>query len=302
MTGDSTVRVSRRDDAVWVGVHRPDKRNALNIETSEALARAIDQAHAAGPAVLVVHSTTPGMFVAGTDIAELAERRLEQALVPINVRLFEQLASFRWPTIAVIDGPALGGGCELALACDLRVGTPAARFAQPEPALGIIAGAGANYRLSQLVGMGMARRMLYAGDVIDANMALAAGLIDRLAAADELDATVDALVAAIARRSWSALELTKLALRQGRPDTTTFDLVAQGLLYESDDKARRMQEFLESRSRGACRPPAPAATLTSGWPCSTTGRVRPVTSSTGRPSSPTCRSASSPITWPTRAS
>ena len=249
MSGSPTVQVTQRDNAVWIGLNRPDTRNAVNIETSQALARAIDQAQATGPTVLVVHSTTPGMFVAGTDIADLAERRLEQALVPINVRLFEQLASFRWPTIAVIDGPAYGGGCELALACDLRVGTAAARFAQPEPALGIMAGAGTNHRLPQLVGMAMARRMLYAGDVVDAETALAAGLIDRLAPAEELDATVDALVAAIARRSWSALELTKLALRLGRPDTTTFDLVAQGLLYESEDKAQRMQAFLDRRSR-----------------------------------------------------
>ena len=248
MSGSPTVRVTQRDNAVWIGLNRPDKRNALDLATSRALRDVFEEAQAAGPAVLVLHSTTPGIFVSGTDIADLVERRAEEALNPVNVRLFEQLASFRWPTIAVIDGPAFGGGLELALACDLRIGTPAARFATPEPSLGILAGAGGNHRLSRLTGFAVAQRMLYAGDVVDAEAALAAGLIDRLAPAAELDAAVDALVESIARRSWRALELTKLALRIGQRDTTTFDLAAQGLLYESEDAAARLKAFMERRS------------------------------------------------------
>jgi enoyl-CoA hydratase len=248
VSGSPTVRVTQRDNAVWIGLNRPDKRNALDLATSRALRDVFEEAQAAGPAVLVLHSTTPGIFVSGTDIADLLQRRAEEALNPVNVRLFEQLASFRWPTIAVIDGPAFGGGLELALACDLRIGTLAARFATPEPSLGILAGAGGNHRLSRLTGFAVAQRMLYAGEVVDAEAALAAGLIDRLAPAAELDAAVDALVESIARRSWRALELTKLALRMGQRDTTTFDLAAQGLLYESEDAAARLKAFMERRS------------------------------------------------------
>jgi enoyl-CoA hydratase len=247
VSSSATVQVTRRENAVWVGLNRPDKRNALDLATSRALREVFEDAQAAGPAVLVLHSTTPGIFVSGTDIADLAERRAEQALNPVNVRLFEQLASFRWPTVAVIDGAAFGGGLELALACDLRVGTPAARFASPEPSLGILAGAGGNHRLSRLAGFAVAQRLLYAGDVVEAEAALAAGLIDRLAPAAELGPAVDALVASIARRSWRALELTKLALRMGQRDTTTFDLAAQALLYEGEDAASRMKAFLEKR-------------------------------------------------------
>jgi enoyl-CoA hydratase len=249
VSGSPTVQVTQRENAVWIGLNRPDKRNALDLATSRALRDVFEQAQAAGPAVLVLHSTTPGMFVSGTDIADLVQRRAEEALNPINVRLFEQLASFRWPTVAVIDGPAFGGGLELALACDLRIGTLAARFATPEPSLGILAGAGGNHRLSRLTGFAVAQRMLYAGDVVDAEAALAAGLIDRLAPAAELDAAVDALVESIARRSWRALELTKLALRIGQRDTTSFDLAAQGLLYESEDAAARLNAFMDRRSR-----------------------------------------------------
>jgi enoyl-CoA hydratase len=247
MSGGATVQVAWCDNAIWIGLNRPDKRNALDIATSRALRQAFDEAQDAGPVVLVLHSTTPGIFVSGTDIADLAGRRMEEALNPLNVRLFEQLASFRWPTIAAIDGPAFGGGCEIALACDLRVGTPAARFAQPEPSLGLLAGAGGNHRLPQIAGLAITRRMLYAGDVIDAQAALACGLIDRLVPAAELDRAVDALVTSIARRSWRAMELTKLALRTSQRDTTAFDLAAQALLYESDDTATRMKAFLDRR-------------------------------------------------------
>ncbi len=101
--------------------------------------------------------------------------------------------------------------------------------------------------MSNLAGLAVARRMIYVGDVIEAEAALACGLLDRLAPAAELDAAVDAMIASIARRSWRALELSKLALRLGQRDTTTFDLVAQGLLYESDDAATRMNAFLKRR-------------------------------------------------------
>lgn len=250
----SNLVVEQRDGATWVGIDRPEVRNALNRATVDDLEDAVNEASARGPSVLVIHSTTPGMFVAGADIAELAERRADDALQAINAGLFERIEAYRWPTIAAIDGPALGGGCELALACDLRVATANARFAQPEPALGIIAGAGANWRLAQLAGIGVARRMLYLGDTLDADAALTAGLVDRLVEAEELGNAVEGMVGAVAGRSWRATELTKLALRQHRPATTAFDLAAQALLFEGDDKAERMGAFLARRNRPRSTP------------------------------------------------
>jgi enoyl-CoA hydratase len=239
-----TLVVDVRDSATWIGVNRPDKRNALDVASSVALRELLDRAETGTPTVLVLHSTTPGIFVSGTDIESLLARGLDEALVPLNVRLFARLAEFRWPTIALVDGPAYGGGLELALACDLRVATPAARFALPEPSLGIMAGAGANWRLAALVGLGMARRMLYTGDVVDADTALTAGLVDRVVPQQDAVATVQGMVEKIARRSWRALELSKLALASVRTETTSFDMVAQGLLYESEDKTERMRSFL----------------------------------------------------------
>lgn len=246
MTAPDPVSTERRGDALLVGINRPDRRNALNRAVVEGLHRVLDDARR-DRCILVLHSTTPGMFVAGADIAELAERDADDALSAINAGLFDRLEAHRWPTIAVVDGAALGGGCELAMACDLRVASTRARFGQPELSLGILAGAGGNWRLVQLVGLARARRMLYAGETLDAGQALAAGLAD---AVHEPGAVLDGaleLAATIAARSWRALELTKLALRSHRPATTTFDVAAQALLFESDDKRARMQAFLDRR-------------------------------------------------------
>jgi len=238
----------RKGEALLVGFNRPEKRNAIDLATTEALHQVLSD-HARDRCILVLHSTTPGMFVAGADIGELLARDADDAFMGINVRLFERLEAHRWPTIAAVDGPALGGGCELAMACDLRIASTRARFAQPELNLGILAGAGGNWRLPQLVGLPTARRMLYLGETLDAAAALDAGLVDAVHEPDGLlDAALD-MAAAIAARSWRALELTKLALRLHRPSTTTFDVAAQSLLFESDDKRERMEGFLNRRKR-----------------------------------------------------
>ena len=241
------IAVDRRPGVLLVGLDRPEKRNALDQAMVDELDSVLTDAARSDPAVLVLHSTNPGMFVAGADIGELIERDADAALRAINAGLFERLEAHRWPTIAVIDGPAYGGGCELALACDHRICSPTARFAQPELNLGILAGAGGNWRLPALVGVGLARRMLYLGEVVDAEAALAAGLVDAVHPAEELLEAAVAMAETIGRRSWRALELTKLALRQHRGATTGFDIAAQALLFEGDDKRQRMQAFLDRK-------------------------------------------------------
>jgi enoyl-CoA hydratase len=242
----STIEVRDEGQVRWIGLNRPDKRNAIDQAMSDELGAALDDARRQ-PCVLIVHSTTPGIFAAGADIAELRDRDADAALLAINAGLFERLEAHRWPTIALVDGPALGGGCELALACDFRIATERAVFGQPELSLGIMAGAGANWRLAQLAGPGTARRMLYTGARLDAGQALQAGLVDEVAA--DVTAAGRDMAATIAKRSWRALELTKLALRSQRPATTTFDLAAQALLFGTEDKYQRMTAFLERKPR-----------------------------------------------------
>jgi enoyl-CoA hydratase len=235
--------VVRQEGALWwVGLNRPERRNAHDAAMVDDLNAVLTEARRT-PSILLIHSTTPGIFASGADIREVRDRDADDALLAINANLFERLEAHRWPTIALIDGPALGGGCELALACDFRLASQRAVFAQPELALGILAGAGGNWRLAQLVGLPTARRMLYAGARLDAAAALAAGLVDEVV--DDLPERGAALAAKIAGRSWRALELTKLAMREHRPATTVFDAAAQALLFESADKYERMTAFIE---------------------------------------------------------
>ena len=240
------VVAERRGVAFLVGLQRPERRNALDEQMVGEIHAALDEA-SKQPCIVVVHSLVPNVFVSGADIAELLSRDADAALRAINIDLFDRLEGHHWPTIAAIDGWALGGGCELALACDFRIGSDTSVFGQPEADLGIIAGAGGNWRLAQLIGLGAARRMLLAGDRLNAQQALAAGLVDQVQPSDRvLDASLE-LAERIGLRSWRALELTKLALRQQRPATAIFDRVAQALAFESEDKRARMQAFLDRR-------------------------------------------------------
>ena len=242
------IRLERAGDVSLVGLDRPDKLNALDQALVDELHAALTQVQHE-PSIVVVYSTTPGIFVSGADIAELHDRDAEIGLRGINASLFERLEAHRWPTVAAIDGPALGGGCELALACDLRVASSRARFGQPELGLGILAGAGGNWRLPQAVGLPMARRMLYAGETLDAPQALTAGLVDAVHEPDQLLSAAVDYAHRIARQSWRALELTKVALRMHRPATTLYDMTAQAFLFDSTEKHERMSRFLDERQR-----------------------------------------------------
>lgn len=245
----SLLSVRRDGPVTLLGLDRPEKMNALDQALCDEFTSVLTSLQHE-ESILVLHSTTPGVFVAGADIAELLERDAEIGLRGINSSLFELLEFRRWPTIAAIDGPALGGGCELALACDLRVASARSTFGQPELGLGILAGAGGNWRLAQAVGVPMARRMLYTGQRLDAAQAHAAGLVDVVveSESDVLDEAL-ALAHTVAAQSWRALELTKVAMRMHRPATTLYDTTAQALLFESSDKKARMQAFLDERSR-----------------------------------------------------
>lgn len=263
MVSAELVRVESRGPVTLIGLDRPDKHNALDQALCDELTEVLTQLRH-HPSILVLYSTTPGVFVAGADIAELLARDAEIGVRGVNATLFELLEAHRWPTIAAIDGPALGGGCELALACDLRVSTHRSIFGQPELGLGILAGAGGNWRLAQAVGLPQARRMLYAGERLSATQARDAGLVDVLVPeGEDLLEAATAYAQVVGANSFRALELTKVALRLHRPATTLYDMTAQALLFESDEKKDRMQAFLDERARRrAARAAAQASTPT----------------------------------------
>jgi enoyl-CoA hydratase len=192
------------------------------------------------------------VFVAGADIRQMRERRRDDGLAAINSSVFATLERFSKPTIAAINGHALGGGCELALACDLRVAADHATFGQPEVGLGIIPAAGATQRLPRLIGMGRAKQLVLTGDPIDAPTALEWGLVNEVVPGPELQAATRRLAGRILARGPLAVRLAKLALnasaRVDQDSGLLIETLAQAICFESDDKREGTTAFLEKRA------------------------------------------------------
>lgn len=232
--------------------NRPAVHNALNLEMVQEVRRLLDQL-AVRDTVRALIFTGAGdrAFVSGADVAELRERRRAEVLQRINNRLFREIEQFPVPTIAAIRGWALGGGCELAMACDLRVAGESARLGQPEVRLGIIPGAGATYRLPRLIGMGKARELIFTGRIIAASEALAIGLVNYVVSDDQVLAKARALAEEIAAGSPLAVRFAKMALCAAAEMSTdaalTLETIMQAVLFEDEEKYRRMTAFLEHR-------------------------------------------------------
>ncbi|WP_324276727.1 enoyl-CoA hydratase/isomerase family protein [Blastococcus brunescens] len=192
-------------------------------------------------------SVTPGMFVAGTDIPSLLKRTLHDSLGRINSRLFQRIADHPYPTVAVVAGAALGGGCELALACDFRITTADALWGLPEARLGLIPSAGGLTRLSTLVGAGAATDLVLTGRRITGEEARAIGLASRLAGTDSpdgLDAALDQLLQQLAACAPMAQRLAKEAMRVDGDRHRLVDAAAQALCISTDDAQQRLQALV----------------------------------------------------------
>ncbi|MEU3340875.1 enoyl-CoA hydratase/isomerase family protein [Streptomyces sp. NPDC006668] len=237
-----TLLVERREDRVVVSLHRPEARNAVNGRmVTELHSMCEELEHHPKLLLLTGHG---GVFAGGADIAELRERGRHEALQGINSRLFERIRRLPMPTLAAVPGWALGGGAELAYACDLRIAGPDTVFGNPEPGLGILAAAGACWRLRELVGESVAKQVLLAGRTLDAPAALACGLLMDVVPANRLIAEAHALLDRMARSSALALRLTKLVTDAPGAHPVADDL-AQAVLFEGNDKKERMTRFLE---------------------------------------------------------
>ncbi len=237
-----------------VVLNRPEKRNAIDQAMIDDLHRACDALESDDSVRVAVLSGAGGKaFAAGADIAQLRERRAREALQVINARLFQRVEDLPCPTIAAITGYALGGGCELAMACDLRVAGRSAKLGQPEVALGIIPAAGGTQRLPRLVGLGRAREIVFTGRMVGADEAERIGLVNRVVDDAEVLAAAAELAGEIAKQGALAVRLAKIALntssRAGHQTGTLVEQLAQAVLFESDEKMARMTAFLEKRAR-----------------------------------------------------
>lgn len=236
--------VEDRSDRVHVTLNRPEVRNAIDQQTVDEL-HAVCERLEAEPRLLIL-SGSGGTFASGADIAQLLERGRDDALKGINTHIFGRIAALPMPVIAAVDGYALGGGAELAYAADFRLASTTAKFGNPEVGLGIIAAAGATWRLPALVGEPLAKQILLAGRILDADEALSAGLVVSVHEADALLGAADELADRILRNDPAALMATKRVLAPGvsHPDA---ELAEQAVLFESDAKRERMSAFLNRK-------------------------------------------------------
>lgn len=254
MSGEfENLLVERRGGIAVLTLNRPEKLNALDARLRDELTRAVDVLALDDEVkVAVLHGAGDRAFVAGADVTEFASRTpSEQREVYRHRRVYDAVAAFPKPIVAAIHGHCLGGGCEVALACDLRVADRTARFAQAEIRLGLIPGAGGTQRLARLVGPGQAFRIALSGDVVDAEEAWRIGLVEFLV--DEGKHLEKALQVAERMCRWSpvALRLAKQSIRAAleTPLQAGLELEKELFLaaFASEDGQEGVRAFVEKR-------------------------------------------------------
>jgi enoyl-CoA hydratase len=248
------VLVDTADRIRTLTIHRPDKLNALNADVMSALDRELDAAREdAGVGVVIVTGAGEKSFIAGADIGELAK------LTPVDGReharkgqaVVAKLESLGKPVIAAVNGYALGGGCELALACTIRIASENARFGQPEVKLGILPGFGGSQRLARLVGMGRAMQLCLTGEQIDAAEAWRIGLVNRVVPAGQAVAAAREMAKGILANGPIACRYVLDAIQRGLQMPLSEGLLLEatlfGLCAATSDMKEGMTAFLEKR-------------------------------------------------------
>ena len=249
------ILLEKKNAIAYVTVNRPKVLNALNGVTIEELRAAFHELkHDASIRVVILTGAGEKAFVAGADIGELAKQEpvsgKEMALRGQNVlNLIENLGK---PVIACVNGFALGGGCELALACTMRLASDNARFGQPEVKLGIIPGYGGTQRLARLVGKGLAMQMVLSGEMITAQEAHRIGLVNEVTPAAELIARAEAIAAKIIANAPLAVQYCMEAVNKGMEMTLAEGMFLEAALFgvccATEDKKEGTAAFLEKRT------------------------------------------------------
>lgn len=253
--GFTTLVVTERTDRLHVTLHRPETRNAINQTMVQEL-HAVCAHLESGPKILILSGTpadpatgSKAVFASGADIAQLRERRRDDALSGINSTVLDRISRLPMPVIAALDGHAFGGGAELAYAADFRIGTPNLRLGNPETGLGIMAAAGATWRLRELVGESLAKEVLLAGRILTGHECLEAGLITSLVESKDLLDAANALADRIGQQDPLAVRISKAVFHSPREAHPIVDTLAQAVLFESQAKFERMQAFLDRKKQ-----------------------------------------------------
>ena len=243
------LTIEERADRVVASLDHAPTRNAIDqtmVDEFHAICAELERR----PRILIIRGAG-GIFASGADIAQLRERRRDDALAGINSGCFDRIAKLPMPVIAAIEGYALGGGAELAFAADFRIATPSLKIGNPETGLGIMAAAGATWRLKELVGEPLAKEILLAGRILNADEALACHLVTELHEPDALLDAAHAVADRIGTQDALAVRITKAVFHLPRAAHPVVDELAQATLFESQAKFDRMQAFLDKRAAKA---------------------------------------------------
>jgi enoyl-CoA hydratase len=251
-----SIKYERFNRIAILTINRLDKRNALNLVTRKEISSVLDNVGKdLSIGCLIVTGAGDKAFISGSDLTELSKMSSIEVLDFANTlgqQLYSKFESLDIPVIAMINGYCLGGGLEVAMACDIRISADTAKFGQPEVHLGIIPGSGATQRLPRLIGHGLAREMIYAGEMIDADTALRIGLVNRICPISELREKTISLAEKIASKSAFSIRMAKRAMVMGQDVGQSFGLayeaLAQSVVFTSKDKNEGMDAFFKKRT------------------------------------------------------
>lgn len=252
MTDYTTILVEQRGRVGWITLNRPEALNALNSTLVSELAHAASVFDADEEIGAIVLTGSAKAFAAGADIKEMADKS------PVDMSLrnpfagLEEFSRVRTPIVAAVAGYALGGGCELAMACDIILAADTARFGQPEITLGVIPGLGGTQRLTRAIGYYKAAELVFTGRMMDATEAERSGLVSRVVPADELLDEAQKVAESIAAKSLPVAYAAKEALRASQETTATeglrFEKAVFTSLFALDDQKEGMAAFREKRA------------------------------------------------------
>jgi enoyl-CoA hydratase len=249
-----TILYDVSDRIATITVNRPDKLNALNARVIEELGLAVDVARNSNDVGAIILTGAGRAFIAGADISELEQHnamRMKE-VSQTGSAVFRRFETSPKPTVAAVNGFCLGGGCEIAMACHMRIASESARFGQPETKLGLLPGYGGTQRLPRLVGKGRALQLLMTSEIIDAQEAYRIGLANKVVAPDQLIETTRAMLKTIMANGPLAVAACIEAVNNGYDVTLeeamTLEATMFGLLAATDDKREGTRAFLEKRA------------------------------------------------------
>ncbi|MDI3329242.1 MAG: enoyl-CoA hydratase-related protein [Micrococcus sp.] len=248
-----TILAEVADGVGTITINRPDKRNALSRTVLAEIGRVLDVwEEDEGVSAVIFTGAGEKAFIAGADISQLAHYDLPYGLAAHMQRLYDRIQDYPKPTLAALNGIAMGGGLELAMSCDIRIAAEHARMGLPETTLGVLPGAGGTQRLSRLVGTGRAVEMILTSRILTAAEAERYGLVTAVVPAAELLPTAVGTIGTILTKGPLAIRLAKMVIAQGaETDQKTgllLERLAQTLLYTTEDKAEGAAAFLGKRS------------------------------------------------------